>query len=112
MCYSLSNSKENVGTVAKLAIKQRIVSQDKIKMIKMILFAVILGHIKANCFKLMKKNLSEKSFGGTRNGVAGTSDVILSSMTKMKTLAMTFRSVTMETPATIAIIMTPSVTTQ
>ena len=39
------------------------------------------GHVKANCFKLMKKNLN---FGGTENGVAGTADVLLSTMTKVE----------------------------
>ena len=39
------------------------------------------GHVKANCFKLMKKNLN---FGGTENGVAGTADVLLSTMTKIE----------------------------
>lgn len=45
------------------------------------------GHVmKANCFKLMKTNLGERNSCGTRNGVAGTSDVVLSSMTKIEDL--------------------------
>jgi hypothetical protein len=30
------------------------------------------GHIKSNCFKLMKKKQVEQNGNGTRNGVAGT----------------------------------------
>jgi hypothetical protein len=31
------------------------------------------GHVKANCFELMKKNLN---FGDTENGVTGTAHVL------------------------------------
>jgi C2H2 zinc-finger/Zinc knuckle len=44
------------------------------------------GHVKANCFKLMKKNLDERSSSGTENGAASTADVVLSSMMKIKNL--------------------------
>jgi hypothetical protein len=37
--------KENVGTVAKLVIKQRDVSQKKVKMRKMMLFAIIVKRL-------------------------------------------------------------------
>ena len=44
------------------------------------------GHVKANCFKLMKKNLGERNSSSTGNVVAGTADVVLSSMTKIEDL--------------------------
>jgi hypothetical protein len=39
------------------------------------------GHVKSNCFKLMKKKQVEENGNGTRNGVAGTvTDIVLSSV--------------------------------
>ena len=70
------------------------------------------GHVKANCFKSMKKNLGERNSIGTGNGVAGTADVILSSMTKIEDLGNDIWMVTVEPPATIAMMMTPYMTTQ
>ena len=75
--YSLRSLKENVGTVAKLVIKQLNVSQNTVKMRKMMFvcnYCKRPGHVKANCFKLMKKNLGERNSIGTGNGVAGTAD--------------------------------------
>jgi hypothetical protein len=40
--------------------------------------------MKANRFKLLRKNLGMNDFGGTQNGVGGMADVVLSSMTKIK----------------------------
>jgi gag-polypeptide of LTR copia-type len=67
------------------------------------------GHMKANCFKLLRKNLGMNNSGGTQNGqngVGATADVALSSMTKLKILTMIFGSVIVELLATIAT-MTP-----
>jgi Zinc knuckle len=47
------------------------------------------GHVKANCFKLLKKNQSqgEKNFSGLRNGVATTTtDVAFTSIDNSKDL--------------------------
>jgi hypothetical protein len=41
MGYSLRSLTENVGTVAKSVIKQRNVSQNKVQMRKMMLFAIV-----------------------------------------------------------------------
>jgi hypothetical protein len=39
------------------------------------------GHIKSNCFKLMKKKQVKENGNGTRNGVAGpVTDIVLSSV--------------------------------
>jgi hypothetical protein len=39
------------------------------------------GHVKFNCFKLMKKKQVEENRNGTRNGVVGTvTDIVLSSV--------------------------------
>jgi hypothetical protein len=39
------------------------------------------GHVKSNCFKLMKKKQVEENGNGTRDGVAGTvTDIVLSSI--------------------------------
>jgi hypothetical protein len=39
------------------------------------------GHVKSNCFKLMKNKQVEENGNGTRNGVAGTvTDIVLSSV--------------------------------
>jgi gag-polypeptide of LTR copia-type/Zinc knuckle len=45
------------------------------------------GHVKANCFKLLRKNSGMNSSGGTQNGqngVGGTADAVLSSMTTIE----------------------------
>ena len=45
------------------------------------------GHVKANCFKLLRKNSGMNNSGGTqngKNGVGATADVVLSSMTKIE----------------------------
>jgi hypothetical protein len=34
--------------------------------------------VKANCFKLMRKNLGVGNVGGPQNGVGGTADVVVS----------------------------------
>jgi hypothetical protein len=40
-----------------------------------------LGHVKSDCFKLMKKKQIEENENGTRNGVAGVvTDIVLSSV--------------------------------
>jgi Zinc knuckle len=42
-------------------------------------------HVKANCFKLLRKNSGMNNSGGIQNGqngVGGTADAVLSSMTK------------------------------
>jgi hypothetical protein len=67
------------------------------------------GHVKANCFKLLRKISGMNNSGGTQNGqngVGATAVVVLSSMTKIEDLTMAFGSVTVEIPATIAT-MTP-----
>ena len=42
--------------------------------------------MKANCFKLMKKNLGERKSVCAGNGVANTADVLLSSRMKIEDL--------------------------
>jgi Zinc knuckle len=45
------------------------------------------GHVKANCFKLLRKNLGMNNSGGTKNGqngVGATADLVLSSMNKIE----------------------------
>jgi gag-polypeptide of LTR copia-type len=45
------------------------------------------GHVKTNCFKLLRKNSGMNNSGGTKNGqngVGDTADVVLSSMTKIE----------------------------
>jgi hypothetical protein len=42
------------------------------------------GHVKAICFKLMRKNLGVRNSCGTQNGVERTADVVQSSMTKIE----------------------------
>jgi hypothetical protein len=45
------------------------------------------GHVKSNCFKLMKKKQVEENGNGTRNGVAGTvTDIVLSLSQKKLTM--------------------------
>jgi hypothetical protein len=47
------------------------------------------GHVKANCFKLLRKNPGMNNSGGTQNGqngVVAMADVVLSSMTKIEDL--------------------------
>jgi hypothetical protein len=40
------------------------------------------GHLKSNCFKLLRKNQAKESYAGTRNGIAGSvTDVGLTTMT-------------------------------
>jgi ABC-type proline/glycine betaine transport system substrate-binding protein len=39
-------------------------------------------HLKANCFKLTKKNSGERDSVGTVEGVAGTADVVLSKVSE------------------------------
>ena len=40
------------------------------------------GHLKSSCFKLLRRNQSEDSYVGTRNGIAGSAtDVVLNTMT-------------------------------
>jgi Zinc knuckle len=44
------------------------------------------GQVKANCFRLLRKNSGMNNSGGTQNGqngVGGMADVVLSSMTKI-----------------------------
>jgi hypothetical protein len=43
------------------------------------------GHVKSNCFKLMRKKQDEENGNGIRNGVAGTvTDNVLSSVESEK----------------------------
>jgi gag-polypeptide of LTR copia-type/Zinc knuckle len=45
------------------------------------------GHVKANCFKMLRKNSGTNNSGGMQNchnDVGGTADVVLSSMTKIE----------------------------
>jgi hypothetical protein len=45
------------------------------------------GHVKANCFKLLRKNSGMNDSGGTQNGQNGVGrmgHVVLSSMTKIE----------------------------
>jgi Zinc knuckle len=65
------------------------------------------SHVKANCFKLLRKNLGMNNSGGTQNGqngIGGTDDVVLLCMTKIEDFGN--GSVTVELPSTIAT-MTP-----
>jgi hypothetical protein len=53
--------------------------------------------VKANCFKLLRKNSGMNNSGGTQNGqngLGGMAGVVLSSMTKIEDLAMIFGLVT------------------
>jgi Zinc knuckle len=39
------------------------------------------GHLKSNCYKLLRKNQAEGSFVGTRNGITGSAtDVVLTTV--------------------------------
>ena len=61
MRYSLCSLKEDVGTVAKLVIKQLNVSQNMVKMRKMMFLCNYCkrpGHVKVNCFQV-----DEEEFG-------------------------------------------------
>jgi hypothetical protein len=43
------------------------------------------GHVKSNCFKLIKKKQVEENGYGTKNGVVGTvTDIVLSSVESKK----------------------------
>jgi hypothetical protein len=35
------------------------------------------GHLKFNCFNLLRKNQAEGSYAGTRNGIAGSATDVL-----------------------------------
>jgi hypothetical protein len=40
------------------------------------------GHLKTNCFNLLRQDQAEGSHGGTRNGIEGSAaDVVLTKMT-------------------------------
>jgi hypothetical protein len=83
MHYSLCNSKANAGTVANLGIRQSKQGKDE-NLDVMCNYCKKTGHVKANCFKLMRKNSGVRNISGAQNDVGGTTDLVLSSMTKIE----------------------------